>query len=100
MVYVEIDFNTCEYCGHQLEDDDMFNSWLCDCYCDCRLLKEDCEECYNEVETDKNTHCAYCGVELTPEIASARSNHQCVSCHIKHPKGCNNEEETNGNTKN
>ena len=53
MVYVEIDFNTCEYCGHELESDDMFNSWLCDCYCDCRLLKEDCEGCNEDAKNEK-----------------------------------------------
>ena len=35
----------------------------------------------------KHTKCVHCKIELTPDVKSARSNHQCVECHIKHPFG-------------
>ena len=39
-----------------------------------------------------HTHCAFCDIELTPDVQSARSNHQCVSCHIEYPFGIYHED--------
>ena len=43
MVYVELAYRHCQTCGHELESDDPFNVWLCECNKDEDLDDEETE---------------------------------------------------------
>ena len=58
---------TCEECGLELQTDDPFNVWVCQCYCDCGVLRSTCEFCVecplcNQLDTvDDAGNCLVCG---------------------------------------
>ena len=51
------------------------------------ILKKskEAEEASETENAEEN--CVHCGVELTANVQSARSSHQCVECHIQYTGG-------------
>ena len=55
---------------------------------DANLTEAEAERLFQiMMESKRHTHCVHCGAMLTPDVKSARSTHQCVSCHVENPFG-------------